>query len=879
MSSPHEPHDASIGKPDNCRGLFHTYSDDDQQTSVDGADPGPPEPPRDPASQVPRTLRYASRYADLGYFPIPLQPRSKKPALLSWQSHPQLTEQEMYRRWGIRPDFNIGLVASKQSGVLFLDEDKQHGGSFERLEEELGIKLPAGPTARTPSGGRHKIFRRPANEDHLPPSVGELKDGVLHGISIGIDVRSDGGQIAVAPSIHPNGREYKWIVPPCAVSELPLAPPALIAAIKKSAGRKKKNAGAQDEPVDHTKEARNDTLLRVAAGLKGRGYSKVAARAEILDLNAKRYKDHPGTGKNDPGPLSEKEIDSTIFVTWDNWEDPTTWPAAKPVGQPMPKPDKFRLEMMPAALRDVTEDLSELMYTPAESVAACQMVVLAGSLGRRAFIRPKQHDTSWQAVANLYGMVVARPGSKKTPMLNEVTKALQIATDDFYKQFQEETETYHEELAAYQAAKDRNRKKKGSDGDDLPPRPEKPCEFCVLVQDATPEALVEVLANNPCGVLELHDEVTSLIAQFSKDGHEQDKSLRLTAWDGHSPWHERRKTRAHVRVPHACLSLFGGIQDEKLRGMLRNLVDNQFSNDGFLQRFQLAVWPDESVQFDLARVDRAPNAVARKRVSELLLKLIALPEGALDLRFDAEAQELFNAWWTDLEVNRIPSEPSPMMQEHLSKYNGLMPRLALIAEIADWADGHPSTGAVSLAHARQAVEWCRFLESHARKIYSCLIPDAARQTAELARLIRENGLGAEEPFTARDAYRSSRILNNRNIQGAIDDLVAHGWIRAIPSPVSTQGGHPTVRYEVNPAVKELPDAVSSDSLPVRRGRDFSDWQPSAEASRRVSEMSTLTFKQGLEQNRMAPSVPQQGELLTDDIPPAAPTPTDDAVPF
>jgi len=62
--------------------------------------------------------------------------------------------------------------------------------------------LPVTVTADTPSGGKHIIYR------------------VIEGVTIGNrdlmkgvnmrGIKGDGGYIVIAPSIHPNGKVYKW---------------------------------------------------------------------------------------------------------------------------------------------------------------------------------------------------------------------------------------------------------------------------------------------------------------------------------------------------------------------------------------------------------------------------------------------------------------------------------------------------------------------------------------------------------------------------------------------------------------------------------------------------------------------------------------------
>ena len=86
-----------------------------------------------------------------------------------------------------------------------------------------------------------------------------------------------------------------------------------------------------------------------------------------------------------------------------------------------------------------------------------------------------------------------------------------------------------------------------------------------------------------------------------------------------------------------------------------------------------------------------------------------------------------------------------------------MPSLALLFELADRAAGgsltnQPSDLSVSLEHAKQAAEFCEYLASHARRIYSCVTTPQMRSAQELAEKLRTRKVAADGFFTLRDVY-------------------------------------------------------------------------------------------------------------------------------
>ena len=84
-----------------------------------------------------------------------------------------------------------------------------------------------------------------------------------------------------------------------------------------------------------------------------------------------------------------------------------------------------------------------------------------------------------------------------------------------------------------------------------------------------------------------------------------------------------------------------------------------------------------------AACELAANADARARVNEIFRRLTTLEPAALGaeelmpeelpfLRFEAAAQECFDAWRGDLEQTLRAEEDHPVLLSHVAKYRSLM---------------------------------------------------------------------------------------------------------------------------------------------------------------------------------------------------------------
>lgn len=172
------------------------------------------------------------------------------------------------------------------------------------------------------------------------------------------------------------------------------------------------------------------------------------------------------------------------------------------------------------------------------------------------------------------------------------------------------------------------------------------------------------------------------------------------------------------------------------------------------------------------------------------------PEELPFLRFDAEAQELFDDWRGALEHTLRAEEDHPVLLSHFAKYRSLLPSLALLFHLIDSVDAG-TRGPVSCAATARAAAWCEYLQAHARRIYATVTDTARVAAALLAGKIVRGRLA--NPFTAREVSRNewTGLTEPRVVQRALELLDELGWIRSATVRASA-GGRPTVRFHINP---------------------------------------------------------------------------------
>ena len=735
---------------------------------------------------IPPEVRAA---AGRGWRLFPVEARGKLPLIKGW---PEAATSDIAQleAWAHQyPACNWGLATGTTSGLVVIDVDGVEGRASLADLERQGLTLPVTLTVTTgrTDGGEHRYYR--------PPSGVDIRNDQSGKIGAHVDVRGTGGFVVCPPSIHASGKQYRFLDPSAPVADLPgwvierltVRPPM-------------SSATAQASPQAVGKGSRTNTLVSLAGTMQRRGMTLEAIEAALLAENAAKY----------APPLPEakvRTIAADIVKRYPagelNLPLPDEWPEPEPLAESLPDVMQFDLELMPESFRPLVKDVAERMQVPLDFPAVAAIATLAGITNRRAMIQPKRNDHTWTVVPNLWGGIVAPPGMLKSPVLTCMTQPARVIESEWRKAHEDEEQVYQSELESQKleiAAWEQEYKKaaKKKDSKERPAKPEstlaQPTLRRLVTSDATFESLHHVLSENPAGLFVIRDELTGWLAGLERQGREQERAFFLECWNGDAAFTVDRIGRGSVHVPHACISLFGGIQPARLRDYLADAMRDGPSNDGLVQRFQLMVWPDIPPAWRY--VDRQPDTNALECAGQVYRRMAALEAAnPLRLQFDDEAQALFEQWLTDLEQRIRGEEVAPVMQAHLSKYRSLMPSLALLFALAD---GH--TDCVPLAQAKLACDWCDYLETHANRVYSAQARPEQHAAIALSKRLTKGWKREDGFFTVRDVYRSgwTALDSPDSARGALLVLEEYGWVRRETD--AQTAGRPSETYRINPRI-------------------------------------------------------------------------------
>lgn len=563
---------------------------------------------------------------------------------------------------------------------------------------------------------------------------------------------------------------------------------------------------------------------RLRTELQGRGAEVICV--DMPDAGFKGVDDWLGTIAHDLSPAAAAtQLIGLLERAYVDYRESSEILPLPDVLLPVPRLDA---QIIPEPLRLWLTDIADRMQCPLEFPVIAALTAIGSIIGKEVCVKPKECDV-WLECPNLWGAVVGDPGVMKSPAVSEAMQFIREIEKREDESFRDKNPERAYELASKEAEKkaikqqleQRYRPKKSRSQSDaevvdkagnieelrkrfieleaqIEPKPKR-----LTTSDATVEKLGELLNENPRGLLNNRDELAGFFANMDKPGREGDRAFYLECWNGLGRAKVDRIGRGSLNFEHNTLAIFGTIQPTIITPFL-GVVGSPKDDDGLIQRFQLTVYPD--MPTDFVYTDRIPAGVDEaRRIFNTLYKMKAEDVGARRLvdeaggftylGFDSDAQVFFKKWCTELEYElRGTSFVSNALKSHLAKYRGLMPSMALVFHLIEWASGAVVTEGISLGNARLAAAWCGFLQKHAERLYSMGNHSGLKAAHEILAHIEAGNLG--EKFQVRTVYRKGwkNLSDAAIVKAGLDVLSAHGHIEEVFVPTE---GRLKVVYIVN----------------------------------------------------------------------------------
>lgn len=539
------------------------------------------------------------------------------------------------------------------------------------------------------------------------------------------------------------------------------------------------------------------------------------AHARRLMADAGQLAESADTGPKEMAAALRANLETLERIAYATGQDA---PEPLPLAATLSPVKAFDLAWLPSSFRPWISDIAERMQCPPEFPAIAAMAALSSVAGRRFCIQPKAHDESYTEFPHLWGMLIGNPSLMKSPSMQAVMRPLRAMESEAFtvhKSMERERKTVEIAAKIKRSALESQAKKAAKDGGSFDyaslieeDGESAPCRR-FIVNNASIEALGEVLKVNQTGILVYQDELAGLLAVLEKDGNQDLRTFLLQAWSGKESFTFDRIGRGTRRIEACAISVLGSIQPGVIAAHVRAANGHSQGADGFLQRFNLMVWPDVNPNWQ--DIDRPLDRKAEEDAAEVfhaiesltteqLLKAGVKPgrDGIPTFRFASEAQERFGEWRFAFEHRLRSGTMAPAFEAHLGKFRKLVPALAVLIHVAEW-----QTGPVTLSALERALAWADCLESHAARVYGSGVVAECDAARTLLRKLRDGSAALPADFRARDVRRKgwAGLARPDDVEAACELLADHHWLIATPQPTTAQGGRPTSIYRLNPLAK------------------------------------------------------------------------------
>lgn len=461
-------------------------------------------------------------------------------------------------------------------------------------------------------------------------------------------------------------------------------------------------------------------------------------------------------------------------------------------------------DALPKEMAPWTKDVSARIGCAPDFLIVCELTILSSLLGRKVVIKPKKlHD--WVVTPNLFGAIVGRPSTKKSPALNESMYFINDLERSARKENAEKLNLHNAEITLSKIEEksiNAKAKKLAKTNRDEAMRMlasheaeniQHPVEKRFIVHDTTVEKLAVIMADNSNGLLTVRDEMSGLFSMLDRDEKAVDRAFYLQMFNGNQSYSYDRISRESVNIPHCIGSILGGIQPAKLKKYLIPTPSGN-NDDGLLQRIQLIAYPDAIIS---TGKDKLPDIKAKSRLTRVFEYFSDLPETPDNelpevLNFTPEAQEIFYKW-EDENIDKAQKEKCPAMESHLSKYPAFISSLALIIHLSDKQQITP----VNDESLLKAIGLVEYFESHARRIYAM-----AKNPDHSARSLASKLSSLPTPFTLNDFKNKdwSGLKTSEDRKEALRVLNERGYIAEEKQVVNNHTRHKSI-YFINPLLE------------------------------------------------------------------------------
>lgn len=241
----------------------------------------------------------------------------------------------------------------------------------------------------------------------------------------------------------------------------------------------------------------------------------------------------------------------------------------------------FPIDVFPKTLQEIAFEVSNKYQFSLDYLGSGILSAVSSAIGVSHKVEVKK---GWEEKANLFTVIVGRPGDSKSHALNFCYKPIHIKENQFFKEYERLLEEYEQSLL---------------DNSDNKSKLKKPVLKKILISDFTPEALILTHSKNKRAICIYVDELHGWIKNFNRYNNSGEAETYLSLWSGTQISTDRASGKS-LRLEDPFINVIGSTQIAVLKEFAR---EGRNSN-GFMDRL-LFVYPEnqKSLKWNINRID------------------------------------------------------------------------------------------------------------------------------------------------------------------------------------------------------------------------------------------------------------------------------------
>jgi hypothetical protein len=369
------------------------------------------------------------------------------------------------------------------------------------------------------------------------------------------------------------------------------------------------------------------------------------------------------------------------------------------------KTPAFPIHIFPQQLQQIITSYCSTLNLNIDYAAVTVLYAFSVALGGHYSLTVKR---GWVELPTLFVALVGKPGINKSGPISIFTQPLEKLEKDLFKRFLDEYSKFK---------KVRSTKKENGELNNIS---EEPVRRQLVIKDATQEAMLKALYDNPHGFAGIYDELAAFLKSFNKyKSGGGDEEVMLSLFSGKSI-SVNRKSSEPIFIEKPFISIIGSIQPQ----VLINLLGNNKIDNGLTHRFLFA-FPDHVIREDLSDED-VPEYIEELYQTFINRILISeffhadgYPAQKISLSKDGyEAYKIFRRRINDT----INNEKSDAISGIYAKLDTYSLRIALILHVMRIGCNEPDIEPyqVSADTFQKAAQLVQYFEHNALKVFKLM---------------------------------------------------------------------------------------------------------------------------------------------------------------